>query len=372
MKAGVERLMSDKMNYMAEQGHDITLVTYEQGAHPPVFPLHPSIKHFDLDTRFFTLQKYSLPQRLWKMHQLQKLFGKRLQQVVDKQQPDIIHATTYSLGLVKQILGLRTTAKLTMESQVSYESELKETIYKGRGILETFARRYDRKVLSQLHRFDAFFTLTKGDTEKWRQHYDHITVIPNPLTRYPEEVKGHDKELRRIICAGRLVYQKGFDLFVQAFADIANQCPDWHVDLFGSGEDEAMLRKMIGERGLEQRIIMHPATDRIYDEFQDSDFFVFPSRFEGWGLVIVEAMSCGIPVVSFRCDYGPEDIITDGKDGLLVTNGDTKELGEKILWIINHPEERRAMGQAARMTARKYRKEIISQQWIDVFSSLLA
>ena len=372
MKAGVERLMSDKMNYMAEQGHDITLVTYEQGAHPTVFPLHPSIKHFDLDTRFFTLQKYSLPQRLWKMRQLQKLFGKRLQRVVDEQQPDIIHATTYSLGLVKQILGLRTTAKLTMESQVSYESELKETIYKGRGILETLARYYDRRVLSRLHRFDAFFTLTKGDTEKWQQHYPHITLIPNPLTYYPETVKSHEKELHRIICAGRLVYQKGFDLFIQAFAGIAAQCPNWHVDLFGSGEDEQMLKELLRKNDLEQQIIMHPATDRIYDEFQDSDFFVFPSRFEGWGLVIVEAMSCGIPVVSFRCDYGPEDIITDGKDGLLVTNGDTRELGEKILWMVNHPEERRQMGTEARITARKYRKEIISQQWIDVFKSLLA
>lgn len=372
LKAGVERLISDKMNYMAEQGHEIMLVTYEQGVHPDVFPLHPSIRRVDLDTRFFTLQKYALPRRMWEICRLQKIFGKRLQKVVDDFQPDIIHSTTYSIGLIKQILNLRTNAKLTMESQVSYESELKETIFMGRGLLEPLARWYDHRVLGKLHGFDAFFTLTKGDTEKWRQHYDHITVIPNPLTRYPEEVKSHDKTLHRIICAGRLVFQKGFDLFVKAFADISGQCPDWHVDLFGSGEDEAMLRQMISERGLEQRIIMHPATDHIYDEFQDSDFFVFPSRFEGWGLVIVEAMSCGIPVVSFRCDYGPEDIITDGKDGLLVANGDIHELGEKMLWMINHPEERVSMGAEARISAKKYRKEIISQQWIDVFNSLLA
>ena len=235
LKAGVERLISDKMNYMAEQGHEIMLVTYEQGVHPDVFPLHPSIRRVDLDTRFFTLQKYALPRRMWEICRLQKIFGKRLQKVVDDFQPDIIHSTTYSIGLIKQILNLRTNAKLTMESQVSYESELKETIFMGRGLLEPLARWYDHRVLGKLHGFDAFFTLTKGDTEKWRQHYDHITVIPNPLTRYPEEVKSHDKTLHRIICAGRLVFQKGFDLFVKAFADISGQCPDWHVDLFGSG-----------------------------------------------------------------------------------------------------------------------------------------
>lgn len=371
MKAGVERLMSDKMNYMAELGHEVMLLTYEQGAHPPVYPLHPGIVFKDLDTRFFTLKKYGLARRLAEHFRLQRKFKQRLQQVVDEFQPDIIHATTYSLSLVKIILNLRTQAKKTMESQVSFESVMKATDLKGRGLLEKAAARWDAYILKYLRRFDAFFTLTKGDTEKWRPYYDHITVIPNPLTHYPDEVKDHSKTLYRIICAGRLAPQKGFDLLIDAFATVADQCPDWHIDIFGSGDDHDKLQQQIADNHLQGRIIIHPATDRIYDEFQASDFFLFSSRFEGWGLVIVEAMSCGIPVVSFRCDYGPEDIITDGKDGLLVTDGNIRELGEKTLWMINHPDERRKMGTEARLSAKKYRKEIISQQWIDVFFGLL-
>jgi len=371
MKAGVERLMSDKMNYMASQGHRITLITYEQGTHALPFALHESIRHIDLDTRFFTLMKYGLPRRLFEILRMQRTFKRRLQKAIDEIQPDIIHTTTYSVTLSGIILNLRTSARKTIESQVSYESTLKENDFKGRFLLQSAARWYDCHTFSRLKRFDAFFALTNGDAAQWQRYYDRVTIIPNPLTTYPEHILEHAEERGRIICAGRLNYQKGFDLLIDAFSIIAEKCPQWHVDIFGSGDEEQALRRKLSERGLANRIFIHQATDDIFGEFQRSDFFVFSSRFEGWGLVLVEAMSCGIPAVSFRCDYGPEDIISDGRDGLLVTNGDTRELGEKMLWMATHREERLAMGSAARETALQFRKETIVSRWIDVFSSLL-
>ena len=117
MKAGVERLMSDKMNYMAEQGNEITLVTYEQGDHPMAFPLCSNIQHIDLDTRFFSLKRYALLLRVIAVLKMKRVFKKRLQKVVDSVQPDIIHTTTYAIHLVDIILGLKTTAKKTIESK---------------------------------------------------------------------------------------------------------------------------------------------------------------------------------------------------------------------------------------------------------------
>ena len=128
---------------------------------------------------------------------------------------------------------------------------------------------------------------------------------------------------------------------------------------------------MITINNLKDRIFIHPATDNLYDEFQNSDFFVFSSRFEGWGLVLVEAMSCGIPCISFRCKYGPEDIITDHNDGLLVSDGNVKELGEKILWMINHPDDCLQYGKEARKTALKFKKDVVIQRWIEIFESLI-
>jgi len=372
MKAGVERLMSDKMNYMAEQGHAITLITYEQGDHPLAFPLHGSIRHIDVNTRFFALKRYALPIRYLKFLSMKRDFKGSLQKLIDDIQPDIIHTTTYAIHLADVILGVNTQARKTMESQVCFESILKATDFKGRpAILRAVARVYDHFVLRNLKYFDAFFALTKGDAAQWERYVGKVHCIPNPLTRYPETVRSHETTYKRMICAGRLNPQKGFDLLIDAFATVADKCPGWRIDIFGSGDEEQFLRQRLKEKRLEDRIQIHPATDTIYDEFQCSDFFVFSSRFEGWGLVLVEAMSCGIPPVSFRCKYGPEDIITDGEDGLLVEDGNIEELGEKILWMTAHPAERIEMGRKSRMSALRFRKDIVIQQWLDVFRSLL-
>ena len=371
MKAGVERLMSDKMNYMAECGHEIILVTYEQGTHPMPFPLHHNIRTIDLDTRFFTLKKYRLLRRFIENIRLQKLFKSRLQDIIDDIQPDIIHTTTYSINLIRIIAKLKTNAKLTIESQVSYDSILKENDFKGNYSLRLFAKLYDYLTLKKFRKFDAFFALTRGDAAQWEPLITKIFIIPNPLTHYPEQINDHSEIQHRIVCAGRLNHQKGFDLLINAFALIADKCPEWHIDIFGDGDEESSLRSQLLRQRLENRIFIHPATDNIFEEFQNSDFFVFSSRFEGWGLVLVEAMSCGIPAISFRCNYGPEDIITDEIDGLLVSDGNIEELSEKILWMIDHPTQCRSMGKEARIKAKKFKKEIVIQQWIDIFEDLI-
>ena len=152
MKAGVERLMSDKMNFMAEHGHVVTLITYEQGGHSMPFTLNPNIKHIDINTRFFTLKKYALPRRFIEHMKLRKVFKKRLQQVINELQPDIINTTTYSINLIGIILNLHCSAKKTIESHVSYESTLKEDDFKGKGILHHIARYYDAYYFSKLKR----------------------------------------------------------------------------------------------------------------------------------------------------------------------------------------------------------------------------
>lgn len=371
MKAGVERLMSDKMNYMAEHGHIVTLITYEQGTHSEPFSLNESIKHVDLDTRFFILKKHKLYRRIIEHRRLRQTFKKRLQQVIDDLQPDIINITTYSINLIGIIINLRCRAKKTIESHVSFDSILKEDDYKGKGILHIIARYYDAYLFNKLKNFDALFALTNGDALHWEKYVKTVHVIPNPLTTYPEHVKEHHETHHRIICAGRLDYQKGYDLLIEAFSLIADKCPKWHIDIFGSGEEERALCKMISQKGLEERISIHPATDHIYEEYQNSDFLVFSSRYEGWGLVLVEAMACGIPTVSFRCNYGPEEIVTNDVDGLLVKNGDIQELSDKIFWMITHPQQREKMGVNARIAVSKYKKEPIFQKWLTILNDLI-
>lgn len=368
LKAGTERVMSDKMNYLAEHGYEVTLVTYEQGRHAQAFPLHSSIRHIDLDTRFFVIEKYGLLKRLIMMRRMRTLFRKRLQQTLDEVRPDYYVSTTYSINLIDIILSVRTQARKIVESHVACYTVMKSTNYNHQFMMRTLASLYDRWALGKLSKADLMVVLTKGDARDWSLYSDRVMVIPNPVTQYPDHVHPHDGNGHRIICVGRLDNQKGYDMLIDAFAMIESQCIDWHIDIFGEGSDKAMLMNKISRLALQKRIIIHSPTSEIFNEYQRSEFFVLSSRYEGLPLVLLEAMACGIPCVAFRCKYGPEDIIQDKKDGLLVNDGDVQALAEKMLWMIIHTEERLCMGRIARKNIRRFEKQTIMQQWQDLFT----
>lgn len=370
LKAGVERVMADKLNWLAEQGYEVTMVTYEQGQHPQAFPLHSSIRFHDLGTCFYKIERYGLLKRIFLFLKLRRLFRVRLQELLDEVQPEVMVSTTYSIKLMDIILSMKTKAFRIVESHVACYSIKKIYDYRHRPVLRFFASLYDRWMLGRVAKADQMIALTNGDANDWRKYTSNVVVIPNPVTIYPKTILPHDGSCRRILCVGRLHEQKGFDMLINAFALIAHQCQDWIIDIFGDGSDKAMLTEMIHQYNLDGKITINPPTTTIYDEYQRSEFFVLCSRYEGFPLVLNEAMSCGIPCVAFRCKYGPEDVIEDQKTGLLVDNGNIQELADKMLWMINHPKERLQMGQEARQVAARYDKSTIMQLWLDLFSRI--
>ena len=371
MKAGVERVMSDKMNWLAERGYEVTMITYEQGEHPQAFTLNPSISHIDIGTRFFLVEKYGYLKRFYMMAKMRRQFRNRLQTLLNEIQPDILITTTYSIKLIDIILSVKTTAWRLVESHVACYTVKKSFDYRNKPLLRSLAVLYDRIMLGKVSKADRLISLTQGDADDWRHYTSNVIVIPNPVTYIPETISSHDSCKHRIVCVGRLHEQKGLDMLIEAFALIANQCPEWKIDIYGEGSCKDMLEKRIEHYNLSGRIIINNPTDHIYDEYQSSDFFVLSSRYEGFALVLLEAMSCGIPCVAFKCKYGPEDIIEDGKNGLLADNGNVKDFAEKMLWMIKHREERLLMGEQARKDIHKYELNTIMTKWHELFESLM-
>lgn len=370
-KAGVERVLSDKMNWLAEHGYDIMLVTYEQGNHPDAFTLHPSIKRYDLDARFFKLSSMPILKRLAQYFNYRKRFVVNLQRQVDIFRPDIIITTTYQLKLLDLITKVKSNAKKVIESHIACYKAKKSGDYPFHSVPYFFAKVYDAYFLNRVRAFDKLVALTSGDANDWKKYNNCVSVIPNPITLYPENVElRQTKDTYRIIAVGRLNEQKGFDLLIEAFSKIANKCPKWNVDIFGDGDDKEKLLNMISNYHLESRISINPSTSDIYNEYFRSDFLVLSSRYEGYALVLNEAMSCSLPCVAFRCKYGPEDAIVNGENGLLVTNGDTAEFAESMLWLIEHNEERVLMGENARHLSARYKKEKIMKEWVGLFDSI--
>lgn len=372
MVAGTERVVTDKINWFAKNGYEVSLVTYEQGDHPLVFPLHPSVKVFDIDVRFFKLQVYPLSRRYYEYLKMKSLFRKRLKLVVDNLNPDIIITTAYSLKVADDIVKIAINTRLVIESHETCSSVIKEYDYKSNPFMRMVAKLYDRKYYKIINKFDMLVTLTEGDASEWHKHVSSkIVVIPNPLTYFPTNFHDHNSAGScRIISAGRLENVKGFDLLIEAFYLISDQCPQWHIDIFGKGSCEEILKKKIVSLKLGNRITINPPTTNIYDEYFRSELYVLSSRHEGLGMSILEAMSCGIPCVAFDCQYGPAEIITHKETGLLVENGIVSKLADAILWMIEHPEDRIIMGKSARESVKKYRKEVIMQHWVELFNQL--
>ena len=364
-KGGQERTLIDKANWLVEREHDVSFVTFENDG-LVAYPLDWRIRHVDIDCRHFTIYRTRLWRRWGVVATIKRQFRERMSAIISDFQPDLIVAaiplTEFFLCDLLQVAG---SVPVVIESHLA------------RGH-EALARTFTEKALDvfysplrAIRRADLLIALTEEDANCWkRKQVENVRVIPNPLTFYPTTLAPVPRETGRIVCVGRLATQKRFDRLIDAFALVCGNYPEWHVDVFGDGEERQQLTDRIRSKGLQDRIHLNLPTSEIYTEYQRSEFFVLCSDYEGFGLVVTEAMSCGIPVVSTDCPFGPSEIIEDGKTGLL-SKMDAKDLAEKMEWMIIHEEERKAMGIAARKAAARYRKEIVMPQWEQAYLSVI-
>lgn len=367
---GAERILINKMNYLSNHGYDVYIITFEQGNHAFSFELEKNIKHYDLNTRFFTLYKYNIFKRIYLHKKMNIKFEKELEKVINDIKPDIFICTTYSIHNFKQILNtVRPNCKTILESHVSLPFLLDDNIH-GNSIIKKIVRVYiNHKNINLIKCFDRIVVLTRQDCLYWKKYSQNISIITNTIGNYPEKTNNLAGK-NKIISVGRLEPQKGFDLLIKAWAQIHQYYKDWHIEIYGEGYLKEFLDSEMIKYNVSNSISIKEPTQYIYKEYMNSDFLVLSSRAEGFGLVLAEAMACGRPCVSFNCPCGPDEIITDSVDGLLAKDGDINDLAKKIEWMITHEKERKEMGLKARESAKRYDKETIMAQWINLFNEL--
>lgn len=179
-------------------------------------------------------------------------------------------------------------------------------------------------------------------------------------------------EGRTIVAAGRLVEQKGFDLLIDAFGRIAGRFPDWTLKIWGEGCDRAALEEQCRRLGLQDRVVM-PGTSPSHGSWiAGSEVFVLSSRFEGWGIVLLEAMAAGLPVISFDCQWGPAEMLSDDVDGLMVPREDVAGLADAMARMMGDAGLRQRLGAAARHSAERFRPEPVGQAWDAVVQQAVA
>ncbi|MBL0373286.1 glycosyltransferase family 4 protein [Rhizobium sp. KVB221] len=214
-------------------------------------------------------------------------------------------------------------------------------------------------------------TMTEGALDYFAPHGRRKTwVIPNAVD-LPQEWKNM-RGGNRLTAVGRLTHQKGFDLLLEAFARIEASFPDWKLVIWGEGEDRAALEGKRRDLGLDGRVDMPGVTGRPGQWIETADVFVLSSRYEGWGIVLLEAMAAGLPVVSFNCQFGPSAMVTDGEDGLLVESGNAEALADALASVLADSDLRVRLSEAAVESAARYMPERILAQWDGVASEALA
>lgn len=186
-------------------------------------------------------------------------------------------------------------------------------------------------------------------------------VIPNAIDLPRNWHKRRGTNL--LTAVGRLTHQKGFDLLLEAFALIAAKHPDWRLVIWGEGDERKALERQRDALGLKERVEMPGVTSRPGLWIEAADVFVLSSRYEGWGIVLLEAMAAGLPVVSFECEWGPGTMVTNGVDGILVPRENAGALAKALDEMLSNAAGREKMAAAAAISARKYLPENILAQW---------
>ncbi|UGS36180.1 glycosyltransferase family 4 protein [Capillimicrobium parvum] len=226
-----------------------------------------------------------------------------------------------------------------------------------------------RRTLGDL---DALVVLTEEDERDYSGLVaggaTKVVRIPNAVPQLGGGIS--DVHAPVVAAAGRLLSQKGFDLLIQAWARVAARRPDWQLRIYGSGAEGPALRNLVVERGLSGQVLFMGATRQLGEALAQASVFALSSRFEGFGMVIVEAMSKGLPVVSFDCPRGPSEIIEPGVDGLLVPAEDVDALAAALLELIDDEGARRRMGAAAVRKAARYDLATVGARWDDLLNAL--
>jgi glycosyltransferase involved in cell wall biosynthesis len=231
--------------------------------------------------------------------------------------------------------------------------------------------RLQRAARRRYHRLDAMVVLTEADRRRHEESMGgrgRVVVIPNAVT--PLGGPPSDVSQPIVVAAGRLAPQKGFDLLIAAFAQVARAEPGWRLRICGGGPERAELRRLIVEHDASDHIQLLGRVHDIAEQMRQASLYVLSSRFEGFPLVLIEAMSKGLPVVSFDCPTGPADIVEHGVTGYLVPTGDVDALAEAMLDLIRDEPRRRRFGATAVERSTAYAMTKLGRRWEDLLSSL--
>ena len=362
---GMERVLTRKVNYLAQAGHEVSIITFDQQGRKPFFELHPKINCYDLSIPYKQHQKPGLLNRLAlyaRLPRLRRLHRSRLEQLLLKLRADIVVSMLNEEAYF--LPSMQDGSKKVLEfhfSQYSGLQDLRKGIWR---LIDGWRKKKEERLARS---FDRFIVLTHEDATLWGS-LPNLRVIPNPLPFYSDSPS--DCSAHQLLAMGRYDEQKHFDLLIDLWAQLAPEYPDWRLVIAGDGKLRPELTAQVERLGLKSVELMRP-THQVQELYRASSIYTMTSRYEGLPMVLIEAQQMGLPIVSFACPCGPRDVITDGVDGYLLEVGDHEGFIQALHRLIDSEAERQRMGAAARIASERYDLEHIMKSWLALFDELV-
>lgn len=362
---GMERVLLNKVAYLVKRlNWEVSIVTTDQQGRPPFYPFPKQVRMTDLGINYADDNDKGVWTKITGYLRRKRKHKKALTSLLRREKADIVVSLYPSESSFLPFI--HDGSKKVLELHYCKFFRLQYGRKGLLGLIDRWRTRQDERIV---RRFDKFVVLTHEDCKYWGS-LPNIEVIPNAAIFLAKRYS--DVSQKRIIAVGRLDYQKGFDRLIQAW-DLIQQrkkYTNWVLDIFGQGEWHDMLQQMIDEKGLSPHTRIHPPTPTIGEEYAKSSMLVMTSNYEGFPMVMIEAMACGLPVVSFDYKCGPRDIIRHGENGFIVSNGDIHSLADAMTEIMDDEAYRKYLSESAKKIVTTYSEDMVMRQWLTLFSSL--
>jgi len=363
---GIQVVTIAKANALAEIDNNEIWIVVSDNKREPIAKISEKVHLIDLNINYYDDDWKGFLFQLRGMIVKRREHRSRLQKILNAICPDVVISTGTSEKFFLPYISI--------DSEPSFVREIHfEKKYRQRAAQTFFSKIY--AYLGDLYdygwkirKYDKVVVLTQEDKESNWKGWNNVEVIPNPITEKHYYRSTNNNKV--VIAAGRLVPQKNFDSLVKIWSKIVQKYPDWSLQIWGDGEQRHLLEELVVSLGLEEKVFIMGYSKELLEKMSQASIFVLTSNYEGFGLVILEAMSVGLPVVSYACPAGPKDMIEDRKNGFLIDPNDEVSFVDKLQSLISSDSKRKEMGTAAFEKSSNYSSEVIMQKWIKLFNSI--
>ena len=362
---GIERATITKANALSNINDNHVYIIVAEHRGEPFMPINPKVNIINLEIQYYRDYGKSRLESYKILIEERYKHKERLSKVLNEINPNIVISTGKSERYFINRLKIKSKPKFIREFHLTknHKNICSTTLFnkywnKASDLYES---------IFHLSKFDKLIILTEEEKKYWKNN-TKLCVIPNPVNI--NHTYQSNQQNKIVVAAGRLSEEKNFKSLISAWKEVTKIHPEWELRIWGDGSLRNELETQIKNYNLSNHVILKGHTHNILQEISKASFFVMTSISESFGLVLVEAMSCGLPVISYACPTGPIEIISNNIDGFLVPVNNEKELANKIILLMENKNKRIEMSNHALNKAQYFSVDNIIDKYMNLFIDL--